>query len=284
MMEMGAYEALWARQDATAKRVADIFRKNPDALPSDLVPRKEAAEKARWVIRYHEERGVTRFGVRVHRAGEYPAKLRDARHPVEVLQFRGMWNLVEAPSVAVVGTRKPSKEGLLRTQRLVKHLVRDDFIIVSGLAAGVDTMAHETALSLGAPSIAVLGTPISDVYPAANRALQDQLAEDHLIVSEVPVFRYARQTWRLNRGFFPARNVTMSALTAATIIVEAGNTSGTLFQARAALHQGRRLFILDSCFRNPELTWPADYAKKGAVRVKEYEEIAESLKPLRAGR
>jgi hypothetical protein len=105
MLEMGAYEALWAQEDATAKRVADIFRRNPDALPSDLISAAKADEMARWVMGYHSERGVEGFGVRVHRAGEYPKKLRDARHPVEVLQFRGVWNLVEAPSVAVVGAR-----------------------------------------------------------------------------------------------------------------------------------------------------------------------------------
>lgn len=277
MLEMGAYEALWSGENATAKRIADLFRRNPDALPSDLVPRETALQMAHWVVAYHEKNGVTRFGVRVHRAGEYPAKLRDARHPVEVLQFRGLWNLVEAPSVAVVGTRKPTKEGIARTRKLVQHLVRDNLVVVSGLAAGVDTVAHETALSQGAPTIAVLGTPVSNAYPAANRNLQEFIAENYLVLSEVPVHRYARQTWQFNRTFFPARNITMSALTDATIIVEAGNTSGTLFQARAAIHQRRKLFILDSCFRNPELTWPAQYEEKGAIRVEDYAQIRELL-------
>jgi DNA processing protein len=83
--------------------------------------------------------------------------------------------------------------------------------------------------------------------------------------------------WKQNRAFFPERNVTMSALTAATIIVEAGNTSGTLIQARAALKQGRKLFILDSCFRNPELTWPAAFAENGAVRVSSFADIRSTL-------
>lgn len=69
----------------------------------------------------------------------------------------------------------------------------------------------------------------------------------------------------------------MSALTEATVIVEAGNTSGTLVQARSALQQKRKLFILDSCFRNPELTWPAKFVQRGAIRVSEFEEIRERL-------
>ena len=83
----------------------------------------------------------------------------------------------------------------------------------------------------------------------------------------------------MNRLFFPERNVTMSALTEATIIVEAGDTSGTLIQARAALQQGRKLFILDSCFRNTSISWPRKFADKGAIRVTDYDDIRQHLSP-----
>ena len=89
--------------------------------------------------------------------------------------------------------------------------------------------------------------------------------------------RYESQDYRLNRFFFPERNVTMSALTEATVIVEAGQTSGTLIQARAALDQGRKLFILDSCFRDSRLSWPDKFAGKGAVRVRDYDDIRRHL-------
>ena len=82
---------------------------------------------------------------------------------------------------------------------------------------------------------------------------------------------------RGNRFFFPERNITMSALTEATIIVEAGETSGTLVQAKAALEQGRNLFILDSCFRDSSLTWPNKFVAKGAVRIAEHEEMRKHL-------
>ena len=91
--------------------------------------------------------------------------------------------------------------------------------------------------------------------------------------------RYESQDYRYNRVFFPERNKTMSALTEATIIVEAGETSGTLIQARAALQQGRKLFILDNCFKNPDLTWPEKYAKKGAIRVRDYDDVRNALSP-----
>ena len=90
--------------------------------------------------------------------------------------------------------------------------------------------------------------------------------------------RYERQANPLaNRYFFPERNITMSALTDATVIVEAGETSGTLVQARAALEQGRKLFILESCFQSPKLQWPHKFAERGAIRVRDYDDIREQL-------
>lgn len=277
LRELGAYEALWLRTESTFKRMADLFREQPAALPSDLVDQAEAERTGDRVVAHLRESGVRHFGVRIHRAGEYPAKLRDAAHPVELLYYQGAWDLVESRCVAVVGTRKPTAEGVKRTRQLVRELVREDWTIVSGLAAGIDTVAHTTALELGGRTIAVLGTPLSETYPKENASLQADLAKRFLVVSQVPVERYRAQMWKQNRAFFPERNVTMSALTAATIIVEAGNTSGTLIQARAALKQGRKLFILDSCFRNPELTWPAAFAENGAVRVSSFADIRSTL-------
>ncbi|EKN6297734.1 DNA-processing protein DprA, partial [Yersinia enterocolitica] len=221
---------------------------------------------------------VEDFGVRVHGAGEYPEKLRDARHPIEVLYYQGWWDLVNTPSVAVVGSRKVSEEGARRTKKLVKCLVNDGFTIVSGLAEGVDTCAHETALEMGGNTIAVIGTPLSHNYPRQNVDLQKKIRENFLLISQVPFQRYLDQDYRSNRIFFPERNVTMSALTKATIIVEASDTSGTLTQARAALAQGRKLFILESCFQNSSISWPAKYEALGAIRVSHYDDIRKQLK------
>lgn len=274
---MGAYEALWCRPETTFKSLASRFLEQPGSLPSDYVSEAEAVECATFVTLRFQEAEVEKFGVRLHGAGEYPSKLRDAASPVEFLYYQGWWDLVSSRSVAVVGTRNPSKEGLLRTQRLVRELVKDDFTVVSGLAAGIDTAVHETAMEENGRTISVIGTPLSHTYPKENIDLQRHIAEHFLIVSQVPVKRYEEQDYRRNRFFFPERNVTMSALTEATVIVEAGETSGTLIQARAAIKQERKLFILDSCFHNPNLTWPANLEAKGAVRVKDYNDIRDNL-------
>lgn len=277
LMELGAYEALWDEAEASFRRLSERFAAEPGALPSDFVPKDQALDYASKVRRRFHEADITRFGVRVHGAGDYPAKLRDAAHPIELLYYQGWWDLVESRSVAVVGTRKPTPEGRARTRKLVRSLVADDFTIVSGLAAGIDTEAHRTAIEAEGRTIAVIGTPLSHAYPRDNADLQRRIATEFLLISQVPVCRYERQDYRRNRFFFPERNITMSALTEATIIVEASETSGTLIQARAALQQGRKLFILDSCFRDERLTWPRRFEEKGAVRVTDYHDIKKHL-------
>jgi DNA processing protein len=284
-VELGAYEALWALPGMSFKKVAELFAANPGALPSDVLADKKAAlEMAEQVLGILRKRKVDRFGLRFHGAGEYPLKLRDAKFPVEMLYFQGWWNLTELPSVAVVGTRKPTPEGLRRARRLAQALVEDGRTVVSGLARGIDTAAHTAALEAGGRTIAVIGTPLGWSYPAENTELQARIASEFLLVSQVPVYRYSHRapgtaSWRLNRFFFPERNLTMSALTDATVIVEASETSGTLIQARAAIHQGRKLFILDSCFQG-NLTWPERFLAQGAIRVRDYSDIQARLPPL----
>ena len=277
MLELGAYEKLWAARSTTFHRLAKRFQEQPGSLPSDFVDHEEAMEMARKVVEMIRAGGVERFDVRVHGTREYPERLRDAKNPVELLYFSGWWCLVDTPCVAVVGMREPSEAGVLRARRLTRSLVKDGWTIVSGLAKGVDTIAHTTAIAEGGYTIGVLGTPVSEAYPRENAELQRQLARDHLVVSQVPVYRYSKEDYRTNRGYFPQRNHTMSALSEATIIVEAGNSSGTLVQARAALSQGRKLFILDSCFQNPDLDWPERFERRGAIRVRDYDDIRRAL-------
>lgn len=275
-LELGAYETLWAEAGATWKRIADRFRAEPGVLPSDLVDRERALATAREVVDKLKA-SVPRFGVRVHGEQEYPVRLRDAAHPVELLYFTGSWDFVESRCIAIVGTRNPSEDGKRRARKLVKMLVEDDWTIVSGLATGIDTVAHTTALENSGRTVAVIGTPLSETYPKENSKLQQKIAQRFLVISQVPVVRYGQQIWKQNRAFFPERNITMSALTEASVIVEASDTSGTLTQARAALNQGRKLFILDSCFENPDISWPAKFEEKGAIRVRDFGQIRDVL-------
>ena len=275
--EMAAYEALWSDDGATFKRLADRFREQPTALPSDLVPVEKTDAVKRWLLSDVFPRLSGAPGIRIKRTGDYPEKLLAAAHPLEVLYYIGNWELAFLPSVAVVGSRKVSQEGIKRCQQLVRELVARNYTVVSGLATGVDTVAHTTCIENCGRTIGVLGTPLTEVYPAKNKALQDMIAKHHLLVSQVPFKRYCQQDYRANRSFFPERNITMSALTDATVIVEASETSGTLYQARAALRQGRKLFILSSCFDDTSITWPSRFEQKGAIRVRSFHDIDKHL-------
>jgi len=276
---MGAYEALWAEQGATFKRIAEKFKSSPSSLPSDFVEPDEIESYKKEALGLIHKAGVEDFGIRIHGTAEYMPKLRDARYPIELMYYQGFWDLASSPSIAIVGTREPSDDGIKRTRKLVKLLVKDGYTITSGLAKGIDTAAHKTALQAGGRTMAVIGTPLSENYPKENKKLQEFLSKNFLVISQVPFVRYSKQTPMYNKLFFPERNKLMSAITEATVIIEASETSGTLVQARAALEQGRKLFILESCFQNPNITWPSTFEKKGAIRVREYDDIKEHLQP-----
>lgn len=275
--ELGAYEALWAKGGTSFKTLAEMFRGHPEAVPSDFVPPSEAERYSRMALGTIRAAGIKHFGIRVHGAGEYPERLRDAQHPVELLYFQGNWDITSSRCVAIVGTRNPSAKGVKRAEQLARRFVADNFTVVSGLAQGIDTCAHKAAMEAGGRTVAVLGTSITSCYPPENQALQRRIADEFLVISQVPIVRHSRQSPNGNRLWFPERNVTMSALTEATVIVEAGNTSGTLIQARHAIRQKRKLFILNNCFESPELTWPSKYLEKGAIRVFDFDEIRAHL-------
>jgi DNA processing protein len=206
------------------------------------------------------------------------SRMRESRlYGSALLYYQGAWELTETRCIAVVGSREATENGIQRAQRLARELASRNFTVVSGLAAGIDTAAHTAAIECKGTTIAVIGTPLGSYYPRQNRELQDKIAREFLVISQVPVLRYRKQNVPQNRLFFPERNVTMSALTEATIIVEAGETSGTLTQARAALHQRRKLFILDSCFERKDISWPANFERRGAIRVRDPEDIWKAL-------
>jgi DNA processing protein len=160
--------------------------------------------------------------------------------------------------VSIVGSRKVSTDGLRRTRRLAKALVERGVIVVSGLAEGVDTAAHEAALAAGGHTLAVIGTPLDRAYPAKNRELQERLAREELVVSQFP------EGYPVQPKNFPMRNRTMALLTDATVIVEAGEKSGTLHQGWEALRLGRLLFLLENVATNPSLSWPKEMIRYGA--------------------
>jgi DNA processing protein len=277
LKEIVAYEALWADKKTTFKTLSEMFAKYPNALPSDFIVGEKVSNISEEIKKLVLG-AAYRPGLLIKGTFDYPIGLQDAKEPVELLYYTGILEYLRTRCFAIVGTRNPSPEGLAITREIAIKLVQDDFTVVSGLAAGIDTQAHKTAIAAGGRTIAVLGTPLNKVYPAENGALQNIIAKEHLLISQVPFYRYTQQTYHLNRLFFLERNKTMSALTEATLIIEAGETSGSLTQAIAAIHQGRKLLIWEGCFKNKNITWPQRFADKGAIRVKDYGEIREALK------
>lgn len=276
-LELGAFEYLWKTQEKQS------FKKLSQQIQiagsySELVDENTARHYADIAMKAIREANALPVGFRISGTIDYPYMLKDADYPAHFLYFRGDWNLAFYPKkIAVVGTRAPSADGIARVKRLVRAMVAHDIAIVSGLAKGIDTYAHMAAVANNGVTIGVIGTPITDAYPRENKGLQEHIAKHHLLISQIPILRYHAQNFKINRFFFPERNITMSAISDATVIIEAGETSGTLVQARAALKQGRKLFILDSCFQNKNITWPAKYEEKGAIRVRTEDDILSAL-------
>lgn len=268
-LEMGAYECLWERH-GNWSRLEKFLRAAAHGKISELVGEAAARAGAERAHRVLGGAGIRRYGVRTRTEAEYGDKLRAADSIPPCLYFQGRWELAEMPSVAVIGTRNPTAAGARRARRLTRLLANDGYAIVSGLAQGIDAAAHAAALEAGGATIAVMGTPLQRQYPAENRALRAELAANHLVLTQFPTVAETRP------HCFPERNRTMSALSDATVIVEAGERSGTRAQAQAALEQGRGLFILDSCFRRG-LRWPERLEARGAVRLRGYEELRQRL-------
>lgn len=160
--------------------------------------------------------------------------------------------------VSVIGTRDPTHVGLRRTVKLVTALVERGVVVVSGLAAGVDTCAHTTAIELGGKTIAVLGTPLDREYPKENADLQRRIMADHLVLSRYPAGA------PIQSKNFPLRNRDMALISDVTVIVEAGAWSGTIHQGWEALRLGRPLFILESMFGRQDIRWPRAMRASGA--------------------
>ena len=215
------------------------------------------AEVARW--RDEIERLRT-AGVEVIAATDpaYPTNLAMVHDGPPALFVRGALDPADRRSVAIVGTRAAGDEGKQFAHELAKAIASMGVTIVSGLAKGIDTAAHAGALNAGGRTIAVYGTTIERVYPASNRSLAEHITATGACVSQ---FLPTRQT---GRWAFPARNVTMSGLSLATIVVEASETSGAKLQAEAALAHGKRVFLVENLVRQK---WAEEMAHDPNVAV-----------------
>jgi DNA processing protein len=175
------------------------------------------------------------------------------------------------PRVAIVGSRKASSKGLDTATDIAQTLSKRGVIIVSGLAEGIDTAAHRATIQEGGHTVAVLGTPLDRVYPRKNTNLQQEIMTNHLAISQFPIGHSTQPK------DFVLRNRTMALISNASIIVEAGETSGSLHQGWEALRLGRPLFIWKSIINDSSLNWPKRMMRYGALELTEPEQVADLL-------
>lgn len=207
---------------------------------------------------------------------EYPKKLEVTDEAPPYLFMRGNISLLNENVVSVVGSRTASKDGVERAWRLSYKLGKAGIVVASGLARGIDTAAHSAALENGFWTIAVIGTPITKVYPKENEELQKRIEEFGLVVSQFP------PSSPVERWHFPMRNAIMSGISLATAIVEASETSGALKQADYALKQNRFVFIPQSALENDNITWPKRYLQReGAASFSKIDELLSMLEKVK---
>jgi DNA processing protein len=188
----------------------------------------------------------------------YPVNLRAVHDRPALLFVRGRLDDADESSVAIVGTRQAGEAGRAWARSCAHALVEAGYVIVSGLAAGIDTAAHKAALEADGRTVAVIGTGLRRVYPKANARLQELLGREHAVVSQFwPDQPPGKHT-------FPMRNGVMSGFALATVVVEASDTSGARTQARLALQHRRPVFLLSSLL---EHAWAREYAARAGTHV-----------------
>ena len=201
----------------------------------------------------------------------YSKLLAQTKDAPPYLFLKGNVHLLEEKSVCVVGSRNASVKSMDKTKRIVKSLINRNIVVNAGLAKGIDTATHTAALQNGGKTIAVIGTPINQYYPKENKELQLEIEKKGLVVSQFPPCNV------VNRWNFPMRNAIMSGISLATIIMEAGETSGALKQADYALKQGRDVLIPQSAIDNNSIQWPKKYVLKGSHAFKTLKQALEIL-------
>ena len=204
----------------------------------------------------------------------YPEIYTQIPGPPLVLYVNGDVDVLHLPALAIIGSRNPTQGGNRNAHNFAKYLASHGFAIVSGLAQGIDTAAHQGALDAGGRTIAFLGTGIDRVYPASNRKLAHTIADNGALVSEYPLGA-APERWH-----FPERNRLISGLSLGTLVVEAARRSGSLITARLAAEQGREVFALPGSIHNPLARGCHELIRQGAKLVETAGDILAELSPL----
>lgn len=204
---------------------------------------------------------------------EYPELLRQISDapPVLFIKSRKSGEVFNNLSFAVVGTRKITTYGRQVTEILVRDLVLAGLTIISGMARGVDSVAHQTALEAGGKTIAVLGSGVEVVYPPENKKLYEEIIEKGAVISEFP------PEFPAFPRNFPARNRIISGLALGTLVTEATEDSGSLITASCAADQGREVFAVPGPITSPQTKGTSELIKKGAKLVSNAQDVLEEL-------
>jgi DNA processing protein len=273
--ETAAILALLRRKDVRARDVADLVQDHGSAIvaleyvvaspegatqrlfPIDPGGSDQAADigEIEAEVRAWEAEGIV---ITTILDPEYPENLHTVHDRPPLLFVHGVLLPSDSRSVAVVGTRKPSPEGVARASEMSAEMAKAGYVVVSGLAAGVDTAAHRAALAGGGRTVAVIGTGLRHAYPRENAGLQRSLGDTNAVVSQFLPDQGPR------RWSFPARNAVMSGFARATVVIEASSTSGARTQARLALEHGRPVFLLSGLL---EHAWARAHAERPGSHV-----------------
>jgi len=260
----GSPDAVLAARPAALREVAGTDAAAALAAAPDTFAARLAAARAWWA-------GGAGRGAIVLGDAEYPPLLLQTADPPLLLYVEGDSALLSAPSLAIVGSRNPTAQGADNARAFAAQLGRDGWVIVSGLAMGIDAAAHEGALDAGAATLAVVGTGPDIVYPARHAALARRIAERGVLISE-----FAPGTPPLRENF-PQRNRLIAGLTRGTLVVEAALKSGSLITARLAAEAGREVFAIPGSIHAPQSRGCHALIRQGARLVESAADVLEEL-------
>ena len=258
----------------TAKRIYNATEKEilkVDEMSYKIVQNMQKAKDAKLLEKY--EKYILKNDIKIINISDdnYPAKLKNIYAPPITIFAKGDISLLNSKSIAIVGSREPSKYGIYVAEKFSKELSKEGITIVSGLARGIDTFAHVGALSSFGKTIAVLGSGIDVVYPKENAKYYREISEKGLIISE-----YIVGTAPESKNF-PQRNRIISGLSDGVLVVEARKNSGTMITTDFALEQGKELYVIPGNITSNLSAGTNNLIKEGAKLVTDVYEILEDL-------
>jgi len=258
--------------------VKSIWEARKSQLEQTGLNRKLIEEWDNWKRNYDLEKGMEEVNKRLIKVitiedKKYPKLLKEVDIAPFILFVKGKVEILNENCLAVVGTRKITEYGKSAVKKLVRDLVKENLVIVSGLARGVDSWAHRVCLGNKGKTIAVLGHGLDRIYPRENIRLAEEIVKSGgALVSEYPV------NYSINRGNFPARNRIVAGMSLGVLIIEGAHRSGTKITANWAADFGREVMAVPGPINSQQSQAPADLIKQGAKLVNSAEDVMEELR------